>query len=758
MKAHALIFAAIAALHSASAQAPGGAGVFQRFDKNGDGKVTKDELPNAQAFSRYDLNKDGVITLEEYNQVAGGKAAATTTAPGSPTSATAQTKPTTPTTPTADTGERARAEQMFKALDKNGDGVLTEDELPPQAKRLTALDRNKDGRITKDEAIEMLMRFSKRGAQPAPAGAPSEPAKAVVTGPSVIKGGDVGVGRQVADVAFTTLDGKAHRLSELRTRKGVVIAMTSTTCPVSKRYAPSLARLEKELAQQNVALLLVNPFASDKPEDIAAFMKEQGLTAPYVHDSDKSFAAALHARSTTEVLLLDSTRTLLYRGALDDQYGLNYNLDAPRVSYLREAVAALLAGKQPEIAATDAPGCELDLPAEKNVATTEVTYHRDVARILQQNCVQCHHDRGIAPFALDDIAEVKDRAKTIRRVIEQRQMPPWFAAPIADSAQNPWANDCSLSARDKADLLAWLGSANRPLGNPADAPVPLKFTDEWSIGKPDLIVQLPKPFDIKAEGTMPYQFTTAPTTLTEDKWVTAYEIMPTAREVVHHVIVQVHEKGTAARDRDEGTGGFWAAYVPGNASHIYPAGFARKLPAGATVSFQIHYTPNGKAVKEQMRMGLVFAKTPPLYAVKTLALADHDLNIAPGAANHVESSERRAPFDLNITSFMAHMHVRGKAFKYEVTYADGKTETLLDIPHYDFNWQLRYDLKQPKLIPRGSTMKVTAIFDNSPANKANPDPTKLVKWGPQTYDEMMIGYVEYFTPIAGAKVAANAGK
>ena len=150
-------------------------------------------------------------------------------------------------------------------------------------------------------------------------------------------------------------------------------------------------------------------------------------------------------------------------------------------------------------------------------------------------------------------------------------------------------------------------------------------------------------------------------------------------------------------------------------------------------------------------MGLVFAKTPPLYAVKTLALADRDLNIAPGAANHVESSERRAPFDLNITSFMAHMHVRGKAFKYEVTYADGKTETLLDIPRYDFNWQLRYDLKQPKLIPRGSTMKVTAVFDNSPANKANPDPTKLVKWGPQTYDEMMIGYVEYFTPIAGAK-------
>lgn len=301
-------------------------------------------------------------------------------------------------------------------------------------------------------------------------------------------------------MTFTTLDGKAHRLSELHVQKSVIIAMTSTTCPVSKRYAPSLARLEKELTAQGITLLLVNPFASGKAEEIAAFNKEQGFTAPYVHDAEKTFAAALRARSTTEVFLLDATRTLLCRGALDDQYGLNYNLDAPRVNYLRDTVAALLAGGRPDIAATEPPGCELDLPAEKSVATTEVTYHRDVARILQQNCVQCHHENGIAPFPLDELAEVKDRAKTIRRVIEQRQMPPWFAAPIAAGAENPWANDCSLSARDAADLLAWLGSTNRPLGNPADAPAPRKFGDEWSIGKPDLVLQLPKPFDIKAEG------------------------------------------------------------------------------------------------------------------------------------------------------------------------------------------------------------------------------------------------------------------
>jgi len=172
-----------------------------------------------------------------------------------------------------------------------------------------------------------------------------------------------------------------------------------------------------------------------------------------------------------------------------------------------------------------------------------VTYHRDVARILQQNCVQCHREGGIAPFALDDLAEVQDHAKTIKRVVERGQMPPWFAAPVADGAESPWANDHSLSSRDKADLLAWIDSKDRPPGNPADAPEPLKFSSEWNIGKPDLIVQIRQPFSIKAEGFMPYQVATVETVLTEDKWVQAYEVMPTAREVVHHVIVQVHEKG-----------------------------------------------------------------------------------------------------------------------------------------------------------------------------------------------------------------------
>ena len=708
-------------------------GVFGRYDLNRDGKVTADELPNKTTFARFDLDKDGAITLAEYQKVS-GKAAAGGDAV------------------TANRGLSSQIEAMVKAADKNADGQITKEEANGAA-WFTRLDQDGDGGVSAEE-LTLMRRIvaagagsaGKKSAAQVPA-ITAEDVKKVTSGPEMLKPGEVGIGRMIDDVKFRTLDGKELSLGSFKDRKGLVIVMTSATCPVSKRYLPSVAKLAAELKDQGLGLLLVNALVSEKPEDIRSQLAAAGVTAPYVHDTDKKLSLALDARTTTEVFLVDPARTLIYRGALDDQYGINYNLDAPKHSYLRDAVAALLRGEKPFVQATAAPGCELDLPAAADAKSTTVTYHRDVARILQQNCVSCHREDGIAPFALDDIDEVKDRAKVIRRVVNEGSMPPWFAAIDKDADKNPWANDCSLSAKDKADLFAWIDSKDRPLGDAAEAPAKRRYPAEWSIGKPDLVVQLSKAYDIKADGFMPYANDIVETELKEDRWVSAYEILPSQRDVVHHVIVRVHEKGSEVRKADEGREGYWAIYVPGNGACVYPEGFARKIPAGAKVSFQIHYTPSGKAKKERLKMGLVFAKQPPTYEVRTAPLANPRLSIPPGAARHVETHSQRVPFDMPIMGFMPHMHTRGVAFKYEVTYADGKTETLLDIPRYDFNWQLRYDYKQPKLIPQGSTMKITAVFDNSTGNKANPDPTKLVKWGSQTVDEMMIGYVEYFRPL-----------
>ncbi len=552
-------------------------------------------------------------------------------------------------------------------------------------------------------------------------------------------------GRQVPDVAFTDLTGKPHRTADAARYAGMAIVLSSSTCPVSKRQMPSLAKLEQELSNRGIALLVLNPMKTETDDEIRAQVAAAGVRSTVCHDATQALAQALQARTTTEVFLLAPDRTLVYRGALDDQYGPTFSRQAPTVSHLLEAADALKAGRKPRRPMTEAPGCELDLGPRPAGAATSLSYHRDVARILQQHCMDCHRPEGIAPFRLDTAAAVTERAKTIRRVVTEGQMPPWFAAPPTGGKPSPWANDCALPASDRRDLLAWLDSADRPLGDPADAPKPRTYPGAWSIGQPDAVLPISRPHAIKADGFMRYEHDTIETSFPEDRWVQAYEILPTARGVVHHVIVRCVRLGE--KPKFGGAEDYWAAYVPGNGSHVYPTGFARKLPAGATLTFQIHYTPNGQATTDQLKIGLRFAKTPPRHEMRTVGLANLRLDIPPGAARHVETLVRPVPVDLPITALMAHMHVRGAAFKFELLGADGSVETLLDLPRYDFNWQLRHDYVEPRVLPQGSRVRITAVFDNSAANPANPDPTQRVRWGEQTTDEMMIGYVEYYVPV-----------
>lgn len=710
--------------------------MFEKADLDGDGVVTREELPKRELFDRLDSDGDNGITLQEAVEGLGPVL-----------------KPSVSTLVGSASG---RVDAIFERLDQDKNGALEGGELALIGRLADSMDLDGDGRITREEAKQGAQALAKiREEVPAAPELAKVDLEKVTQGPEILAAGDVGIGRQVPDLSFVDMAGVTHRLSKLADEKGAVVAFTSATCPLSKRYAGSLARVEKKLSELGVKMVLVNPFGSEEENLIREQVKQHAMTVPYVRDGELKIASALGAATTTEVFLVDSRRTLIYRGALDDQYGVTYNLDEPRTDYLLDAVAAMLQGRRAAIAATKAPGCELDVRVGDGtqVAATEVTYHRDVARILQQNCIECHRDEGIAPFALDDLAEVQDRAKVIRRVIGEGTMPPWFAA--EHGGDSPWANDRSLSERDRGELLAWLSSRERVLGDPSEAPAPLQFAEGWALGEPDEVVQLPKPIAIKADGFMPYQFVRVTTEFPEDRWVQGYEILPTDRSVVHHVIVQVHERGSKVTDRGEGTGGYWAAYVPGNSGHLYPEGFARKLPAGATVSFQIHYTPAGRATEDQLKLGLQFADEPPLYEVRTTSVVGNKLSIPPGEANHVETASRRVPFDMPVTAFMAHMHVRGKAFRYDVKYPDGKLETLLDIPRYDFNWQLRYDYKQPRIIPEGSQVTVTAVFDNSAGNPANPDPTRQVKWGQQTVDEMLIGYVEYFVPLSASAETAG---
>ena len=490
----------------------------------------------------------------------------------------------------------------------------------------------------------------------------------------------------------------------------------------------------------------MNPTASDKLPNIQSVITTHGLTGPYVRDTDSTVARTLGATHTTDVFVLDSRRTVVYRGAVDDQYGLEYSLDAPRNEYLKLAIGAAIDRRPLLVSATQAPGCPLDLAAASAPAT-EITFHNRISRILQSRCLECHRDGGAAPFPLDTYDNVVAQGGAIRQAVGRGVMPPWFAARPEKGQPSHWANDKSISEQEKSELLAWL-EKGKPVGNPDEAPLQRQFPEGWRIGEPEHIVQLPTPMPVKATGIVPYQNVIVETGLTEDKWVRAMEIRPTAPEVVHHVLVfLLPPRGTAATDRNAGddeSGGFFAAYAPGHDALVFPDGFGKKMPAGSRLKFQLHFTPNGTATEDQTRMGIIFSAQEPAHVVSVTGIANPKLSIPPGADNHAVTATQTVQFDSTILAFFPHMHLRGKSFRYEATYPDGHSQLLLDVPRYDFNWQMSYRLAEPLELPKGTVLRLTGWFDNSKNNPANPDPTKTVRWGPQTFDEMMLGYVEYY--------------
>jgi thiol-disulfide isomerase/thioredoxin len=571
---------------------------------------------------------------------------------------------------------------------------------------------------------------------------------------------ELGVGRLAPDLTLKPLSGSKFHLGRQKNTKATVVAFTSTTCPVTRRLGPTLAALEKEYAAKGVRFVFVNSLESDTASEAREMVSRLGLSGPYVRDTDGKIATALGARSTAEAYVLDAAATVVYRGAVDDQYGVGYSKEAPSHRYLAAALDAVLAGSLPDIAATTAPGCTLEHGGPV-LAASKPTYHSRISRILQQHCGDCHREGGVGPFTLGRFQDVTSHAAMIRRQVEKDIMPPWFAAAVPETP-SPWANDRSLPAQDKADLLAWL-AGGRPEGNPADAPLPRRFPSEWEIGTPDSVVTIPNPIPVKATGVMAYENVYLKTDFGGDRWVRALEVRPTARQVVHHVLVYVIPPGESEADRkrrgDNAGGNYLAAYAPGTSRLSYPDGFAKLIPAGSTLHFQLHYTPNGTATQDQTSLGLLFAQEPPRHEVRVAAISAK-LDIPPGDADHEVKGRIPVPVEAKLMSFMPHMHVRGKAYRYELELPGGNTRTLLDVPRYDFNWQLLYRLNDFVDAPAGSVLRGTARYDNSTNNPANPDPTQRVTWGEQTTEEMMLGYFEYYLPSVapGTDAGAFVGK
>lgn len=382
-----------------------------------------------------------------------------------------------------------------------------------------------------------------------------------------------------------------------------------------------------------------------------------------------------------------------------------------------------------------------------------VTYHREVSRILQSNCVTCHRSGGIGPFALDSYERVYQYRNMVLRAVEAGRMPPWFASP----EYGHFANDRSLDPIDRQMILAWI-AAGAPEGDPADAPAPLQLAEGWHIGEPDLVLQLPEAFVVPAEGEVPYQYMVVRMDFPEDRWVEAVEIRPTAMPVTHHILSTLRVPHPTNPDSmvtqgNGGVDGYFALMVPGSTGLRFGEGRAKRIPAGSNLLFQLHYTAMGESMADQSKIGFIFADGPPDEVVETVSAYNVRFRIPPGAKDYEVVGEYDFEEPGRVLSFMPHTHVRGTAFRYELIRPDGSSEIVLDLPDYDFNWQLDYVLAEPLHVEAGSVMRATAWYDNSADNPSNPDPTVEVRFGEQTWEEMMIGYFDWI-PASGVRTAS----
>jgi hypothetical protein len=389
----------------------------------------------------------------------------------------------------------------------------------------------------------------------------------------------------------------------------------------------------------------------------------------------------------------------------------------------------------------------LGLTASSALAATP-TYSKDVAPIIFQKCAECHRPGSMAPMSLMTYDDVRPWARAIRRRVSRREMPPWGA----DPAIGKFRNDPSLSQAQIETIASWV-DAGAPEGSKADLPASPVFVEGWTIGKPDLIFKMVQPFKVPADGTVPYTYVTIPTNLKEDIWIRGVELRPTDRRVVHHIISDLVEGNGQPVDpapkprrdpsRKEIPSGLGAGLVPGRLYEAFDDGIVRKIPAGADIVLQMHYTTIGQEVIDQTEVGVILAKEPPSRASRTASggqMPNTTFAIPPGHPNYEVSAQKIIDHDTYLVNVYPHMHVRGRDVQYKITYPDGREEIVLSVPKYDFNWQTRYQLAEPKFMPKGSTLKVIAHYDNSSGNRFNPDPTQTVRWGDQTWEEMLIGY------------------
>lgn len=535
--------------------------------------------------------------------------------------------------------------------------------------------------------------------------------------------------------------GAAWDLNDVPEDNLVVIAFMGTECPLAKLYGPRLNELQEEFGGRGVTFVSINSNTQDSLTDITNYIAKHQIKYPVLKDVGNRVADELKAERTPEVLVLDQQRRVRYQGRIDDQYLVGVSRDKVRRRDLAIALEELLAGKKVSVAKTEPIGCHIGRVMDAE-PVGDITFTKHIAPILNQHCRECHRPGEVAPFSLTSYEDVLGWEDTILEVIADNRMPPWYADPTTEF---PFSNDCRLSEKEKDLLQTWVDNG-MPEGKPEDLPPAPKFADGWRIPQPDQMIRFDdKPFDVPAEGVVDYQYFEVDPGWDEDKYIVAMEARPDNVAVVHHIIAYVIKPDSDVRRGRNRR--MLVGYAPGSTPHVLDEGTAMHVPAGSKLLFEMHYTPNGTAQQDESYIGVKFTDPKNVKRLLVGGAADNwKFEIPANASNHVvKASYSVKGRDYDLLEMTPHMHLRGKSFQFEAVFPDGTKKTLLNVPDYDFNWQLTYKLREPLRLPKGTVLNCTATYDNSADNPVNPNPNQPVRPGEQSWHEMMIGF---FTAVA----------
>lgn len=557
-------------------------------------------------------------------------------------------------------------------------------------------------------------------------------------------------GDAAPDFTLADLSGKTVTLSSLKGKKAIVLVFAGIECPRSTSAEARLGDLAKKYEPQGAVFYVINSNWSETVDAISERVKKVGFGIPVLKDERNRVADLLKVDVQPTAVVLDGALAVRYRGLIDD----HKTEELVKHAYLRDAIEALIAGRAPETAETRSVGCAIQ-KVSAGAKSGEVTYAKDVARILNQNCVTCHRQGQVAPFSLESYEKAKAWSQEILNTTRDRSMPPW--KPVSNHGM--YYNERRLSDEDLAVLEKW-HQGGAPQGDPKDAPEPPKFSDAWMLGKPDAVLKSEGGFELKAKGRDEYRCYVIQNPFDEDKWITGIEYRPGNWRAVHHIIGYL-DKSRASEKKDaadplpgyksDGSGpgiipsGSLAGWAPGNQPRQLPEGTARLLRKGELLVLETHYHKTGRVeVDEGAQVALYFAKEPVKRQLHVHMIINPLVNIPAGKSDHTMNALWVVPQNVHALDVMPHMHLIGREISVIATFPDGSTRDLVAIKDWDFNWQETYQFKDALALPRGTKVKLEARYDNSASNPNNPsNPPRNVRWGEQTTDEMCIAFVAF---------------